>query len=1657
MSSTSWKLLGRKHGGNMKNNRNVKSNQSYNNNGNWNTVYSDDDIKRLAYYNIDLPHVVGIGTQTPFSKLSFGDSSNSGYHPDSNGNIETTNGLTPGKLSSIALHEVTRNEENQPERRGQEFNGIGYVTKLMNVRNVDKNNTEANGVGIFSNKFAATEDTSQKTDKAIMYVTDSKHVQIGGVPTGYNLIDRNLQLLGNANRSFNSLTQETGPNIILDISGSMHVNGFINFLKYGNDSAGGPPAQLQDNPANQLTFNNSNGLERIEYAVDASKNSITNRAVPEGAIFVGWEKESGTATLIPKPRLYIMVNGVQKRIATEDDDGFYTNSSGGSVSGDLTWSGDDGEDGGQRFYIFRNNSDKPGTTMINTFSNADSNDFITTVGSNSLPAPAIFNPANGAQEAQALQVIGNLSVFDFHSGGTSGTKMNVVDFKNYKKVLASEIYQPNEALIDGQGNKTGKELGTIYTDRHIMIGGFKGNVTNNTVDMTFDSFGSAIDISGGTTGKPIMRAITGINKGSIKSSDPRDSIIIGNTPPGDFATKNTECILVGENARYENNENTLVMGNTNEVKNTKNSIVIGENCSVDGNTVQGGGSGLVVMGVDALANQVNDRIVLGTSSKNRALVIREDGTVNIEGDLNVEGDHVHLEVQNVVAEDKEIELNAKVSGTPATSKGAASGDDGGLCLFTTVNDENSKVKFTYDKTKDRWTTAKSTVTNGIGLAVGITKSQEQFVVKSNTDGNIGDLHMGTGTVDKFVVEASTGHVDMSGNLTMNGGNLTLNNGNLTMNGGSISGASIGGGGAGNAGDGTFLTITASGLATLNGGIVCDTDKFTVADTTGNVVTKGSFTVNGAGATTLGGTLGVTGITTLTGALNANGDVTIAADKNLTMSSGTGTFTTGTGDVTLNGNVTIATGQSFSSNNVDIDGGSIDGTTIGSSSASSGAFTTISASQQISANAGLTVAAGQSFSSNNVDIDGGSIDGTTIGSSSASSGAFTTITASTSIDVTGANGIILENDETITNSDNGTVLINGQVAAGTGSDDASGVFKSNGNYDVTLKTGNSTTGSIKIADGTNGNITVQPHGTGKTIIYEEFDDTTFATPRGAHFEKEANSNKVNLLISGDLTVKGDIDPKALILNNNTGGAGSNFSQYLATDLILYNDSGTLKLQYGTGGNNVTVEEVVTNATQQSTSNFLTTSSTIGWSQISAAVTNNHSVNTSNFLTTSSQIPYSSLTGTPTIPTNNLTLTNGAGYIKNESGAFSYSNLAGNPNFTAIQSGSFTLNLFPNGPLGANASVAYSSEIPTNNNELTNGAGFIKDESGAFNYDNLTNKPTIPTNNNQLTNGAGYITAASVTSSQWTTTSNAIYYGTGNSTGNNTAGNANVTRVGIHTNAPDYPLDVQKGLRYNNDPGWSSPYQNGNYNIFYRYDPAGNGLNFQGGSGSNAPSFTVAIRAKFGTIWADNQSLVSTSDRRIKENITEVPDNLALETLRKIECYYYEYKDKVQKGNQKTIGFIAQQVKEHLPMAVGTQKNTIPNEMRVLEATWDGLNMSCDLTDVSGVNYEFYVSNDPSGNDEVRKCVYGNKDNTFTFDKQYRNVFCYGKTVYDLNVLAKEKLFTLNFSATQEIDKIQREEKTKLAAAEERISALETENASLKAQLNSIEARLAALEA
>jgi len=56
---------------------------------------------------------------------------------------------------------------------------------------------------------------------------------------------------------------------------------------------------------------------------------------------------------------------------------------------------------------------------------------------------------------------------------------------------------------------------------------------------------------------------------------------------------------------------------------------------------------------------------------------------------------------------------------------------------------------------------------------------------------------------------------------------------------------------------------------------------------------------------------------------------------------------------------------------------------------------------------------------------------------------------------------------------------GKVVVGTGAADAT--VQSDGEHNLILQTGNSTTGKIEIADGANGNIDITPNGTGEVDI------------------------------------------------------------------------------------------------------------------------------------------------------------------------------------------------------------------------------------------------------------------------------------------------------------------------------------------------------------------------------------------------------------------------------------------------------------------------------------------------------------------------------------------------------------------------------------------------
>ena len=266
-----------------------------------------------------------------------------------------------------------------------------------------------------------------------------------------------------------------------------------------------------------------------------------------------------------------------------------------------------------------------------------------------------------------------------------------------------------------------------------------------------------------------------------------------------------------------------------------------------------------------------------------------------------------------------------------------------------------------------------------------------------------------------------------------------------------------------------------------------------------------------------------------------------------------------------------------------------------------------------------------------------------------------------------------------------------------------------------------------------------------------------------------------------------------------------------------------------------------------------------------------------------------------------------------------------------------------------------------------------------------------------------------------------------------------KVGINTTSPLASLHVKIGHQ--------NAVTTGNTNMtrfrFYS-DTATLAQTIQHGT-INDQTYMGAIFE--GHVWLpNNHALYVSSDSRIKNNIIDVPDNLALQQLRSIPCRYYEYIDKFIHGTNQTIGFIAQEVKSVLPMAVIEQKEIIPNIHKVINCTWTSVDdkfimNSSDLLNVSDVKYKFYVSNESDSSDEKEIILTGNSDNTFTFDTQYTNVFCYGSEVEDFHTLDKTKLFTLNFSATQEIDRIQQTHITEIAS-------LKAENTELKTKLNEL---------
>ena len=128
------------------------------------------------------------------------------------------------------------------------------------------------------------------------------------------------------------------------------------------------------------------------------------------------------------------------------------------------------------------------------------------------------------------------------------------------------------------------------------------------------------------------------------------------------------------------------------------------------------------------------------------------------------------------------------------------------------------------------------------------------------------------------------------------------------------------------------------------------------------------------------------------------------------------------------------------------------------------------------------------------------------------------------------------------------------------------------------------------------------------------------------------------------------------------------------------------------------------------------------------------------------------------------------------------------------------------------------------------------------------------------------------------------------------------------------------------------------------------------------------------------------------------------------------NKEGRGYDSVVGFIAQEVKEYLPMAVNLITDIIPNEMRKIEnPQWTEISPKSfkqtipDLEDVSAnTKYKFimkYTSTSPIKN--VQSSTMEGDTKSFLFEKKYNEVFLYGKEVDDFHTLAKDKLFCIKF--------------------------------------------------
>jgi len=203
-----------------------------------------------------------------------------------------------------------------------------------------------------------------------------------------------------------------------------------------------------------------------------------------------------------------------------------------------------------------------------------------------------------------------------------------------------------------------------------------------------------------------------------------------------------------------------------------------------------------------------------------------------------------------------------------------------------------------------------------------------------------------------------------------------------------------------------------------------------------------------------------------------------------------------------------------------------------------------------------------------------------------------------------------------------------------------------------------------------------------------------------------------------------------------------------------------------------------------------------------------------------------------------------------------------------------------------------------------------------------------------------------------------------------------------------------------------------------------------------NFGGMVMKVLGNQWITGLTTIS-SDSRIKKEIEDLDDKYCLDIINKIEPKRYRYINPLEKGTDEfVIGFIAQQVYEHIPYAVNKNNiNHLPSHYGLCESSGSNIKTEKTHAFIVGDNVKFIDEKDGELFHNITAII---DDCNFTIDAilETQQLLCIGKKVYDFNTLDKNAIFTYNVSATQELYRMIIKQQTIIDSLLARIEAIES---------------------